>query len=193
MQRDISTGQGSTSADAMPASQDAVPGIWPAVIIAILCAVAGGTWLASGLTTATTPSNKGDLVASELAQVNDQDIDGALTTLIGDAAFVAQFKKRADGCQRPLAWVSLVRGSAQVPAQIRLQSGSYYSPVFSVTAVPVRVAIPYPAPYEVGHGALTAFDVGGSAVVALLPAWQLAGRDAGITHQVLWHPNKRCQ
>jgi hypothetical protein len=193
MQRDISAGQGSTSADATSASQGAVPGLWPAAIIAILCAVVSWTWLATGLTTATAPSSNDDVAASELAQVNDQDIDGALTTLVGDAAFMAQFKKRADGCQRPLAWVSLARGSAQAPARIRLQSGSYYSPVFTVTDAPVRVAIPYPALYEAGRGALTAFDVGGSAIVALLPAWRVSGQNAGITHQVLWHPNKRCQ
>jgi hypothetical protein len=135
----------------------------------------------------------GDLVASELAQVDDHDMNGALSTLIGDAAFVAQFKQRVDSCARPLAWVSLARGSAQTPAKIRLQSGSYFSPVFNVADMPTRVAIPYPAPYEAGQGALTAFDIGGSTVVALLPAWQVSERSAGTTHQVLWHPNKRCQ
>jgi len=192
MQRDISIGRASTSVEPMQGNQGAVPGLWLAAVMTVLCSVVSGAWLASGLTTTASPTNMGDLVASELARVDDHDIDGALTTLVGDAAFMAQFKQRADGCQRPLAWVSLARGSAQTPAKIRLQSGSYYSPVFNVADMPTRVAIPYPAPYEAGHGTLTAFDIGGSTVVALLPAWQVSERSAGIARQVHWHPNKRC-
>ena len=191
MQQDIPTERDASLAEATQGRQNGVPGIWLAAMMTIFCFVISGAWLASDPTTASTSA--GDFVPSELAQVADNDIDGALGTMSGDSGFLAQFKQRADGCQRPLAWVSLAGGSAQPPAKIRLQSGSYFSPVFDVTDVPVRVAIPYPAPYEAGRGTLTAIDVGGSAVIALMPAWRVLGRNAGITHQVLWHPNKRCQ
>jgi hypothetical protein len=193
MQQNISAGRGSTSAQATQGKLGGIPGLWQAVAMVLLLAVIGGTWLASSVaTTSQTPSANG-LVAGALAQVDDEDIDGALTTLDGGPAFTAQFRQRADGCARPLAWVTLTRISAQTPAKIRLQSGSYVSPVFNVAEMPTRVAIPYPAPYETGRGSITAFDIGGDAVVELLPAWRVSERSTGITHQVVWHPNKRCQ
>jgi len=61
-----------------------------------------------------------------------------------------------------------------------------------VSAKPVRVAIPFPAPYETGHGALTAIDVGGSATISLLPSWRVSAQDGKTTRAVTWHPVKNC-
>jgi hypothetical protein len=192
-QRDISAGRGSTSAEATQGKSGGTPGLWLAAAMALLVAVISGTWLASSVATTSQPPSANGLVASELAQVDDQDIDGALTTLDGGAAPTAQFRQRTDGCVRPLAWVTLTRVSTQTPAKIRLQSGPYVSPIFNVAEMPTRVAIPYPAPYETGRGTITAFDIGGDAIVEMLPPWRVSERSTGVTRQVVWHPNKRCQ
>ena len=53
---------------------------------------------------------------SELAQVDDQDIDNALTTMNGPSDYLAQFKERGAGCPRPLAWVALAKARGQPAA-----------------------------------------------------------------------------
>jgi hypothetical protein len=191
-QQDLPAGQGRMSAEARQSSQGAIPGLWLAAAAMTLSAIVCGTWLALGVGAANNPPGAAGSAASELSQVDDKDVDGAVATLDGNAAFVAQFRQSA-GCSRPLAWVSLMRGPGQPPAKIRLQSGAYFSPIFDLSDSPARVAIPYPAPYESGHGSLTAFVIGGRAVVALLPAWQVSEQSSSRTRQVVWHPNKRCQ
>ncbi|MGA9868046.1 MAG: hypothetical protein WBQ75_16600 [Acetobacteraceae bacterium] len=110
----------------------------------------------------------------------------------GSTAFLAQFRQRTGGCPRPLAWVSLGRAAAQPAGTVRLRSGTYFSPVFKLTDIPVRIAIPYPGPYETGHGTLMAMNAGGSAIVALVPAW-VSARGGEATREVTWHPSKRCK
>ncbi len=159
--------------------------------MAVLSGIVCWIWLLSGVARDARPDS-GQYVISELAPVADQDLAGALTTMAGSNAFLAQFKQRATGCPQPLAWVSVARLTGQPPGTVRLQSGNYLSPVFDLSDAPVRVAIPYPAPYETGYGKLTAMDAGGSAVVSLLPAWRVSTQDGGATHGVTWHPAKRC-
>lgn len=132
-------------------------------------------------------------VTSELAQVDDQDIAAALTTMDGSTAFLAQFKERKAGCRLPLAWVTLVRAPGQPHGTIRFRSGTYFSPVVELSDVPERVAIPYPTSYETGHGALTVMTAGGSAVVALTPALHVSSQSGNATHAVTWHVSNRCR
>lgn len=129
----------------------------------------------------------------ELAQVEDQDIAPALGTMGGSRSFQAGFKQGQASCPRPLAWVSLTPLKSGQPIAVRLRSGNYVSPSFNLVDTPIRVALPYPAPYEVGHGTLSVIATGGGAAVSLLPAWRVAG-GAGLTsHEVSWHPRARCQ
>jgi hypothetical protein len=147
-------------------------------------------WLSSGRAN---PSETTAPNVSALTEIQEHDIAGALTTLSLPNAGLAQFREAKDrGCRRPLAWVSLATPPGQPPSRIRLISGTYYSPVFDVSATPVRVALPYPAPYQTGHGALTAIDVGGSAVISLLPPWQVSAQDGRTTRAVTWNPAKNC-
>jgi hypothetical protein len=130
---------------------------------------------------------------SNLTEVEENEVAGAATTMSLPNAGLAQFREGKDGsCRRPLAWVSLASAPGEPPSRIRLISGTYYSPVFEVSAVPVRVAIPFPAPYETGRGVLTVIDVGGSATISLRPAWRVSAQDGKTTHAVTWHPVKSC-
>ncbi len=127
---------------------------------------------------------------SELAQVEDRDIPAALETMVGAPPFLSLFEARPDGCSRPLAWVSLALKPGEPAGTIRIQSGGYSSPIFELSEVPKRVAIPYPAAYESGHGTLQVLEVGGKAIVSLLPAWNVTG--SASAREVVWHPAKRC-
>jgi hypothetical protein len=157
-----------------------------AVIAGVIC----WFWLSPGRASAFKPTAPN---VSELTEVEQREIAGALTTMSLPNAALAKFREGDDGaCRRPLAWLSLVSAPGEPPSRIRLISGTYYSPVFEVSATPVRVALPFPAPYETGHGELTAIAVGGSATISLLPAWRVSPQDGKTTHLVTWHPVKTC-
>jgi hypothetical protein len=146
-------------------------------------------WLRSEFALATAA---GGTIASNIADIADSDVTSALKTIDGPAAFLARFKERAYGCREPLAWVSVAAAPGQPAGTIRLRSGNYFSPVFDLSATPVRVAIPYPAPYETGRGMLTVAAAGGSAIIALVPAWHVASQDGEATRVVVWHPTRHC-
>jgi hypothetical protein len=168
----------------------ALPGIGLTMAIAVISGIVCWFWLASGRAD---PLKSIAPNMSELTEVEEHDISDALTTMSPPNSALAQFREGQNGsCRRPLAWVSLVSAPGEPPSHIRLISGTYYSPVFEVSATPVRVALPFPAPYETGHGVLTAIDVGGRAAVALLPAWRVSAQDGKATHMVTWHPVKNC-
>jgi hypothetical protein len=168
-----------------------VPGLLPAVVVATLSGV--GFWLF--LTSAVTgelPRDAANATASELAVVDQRDAAAALATMDGSTEFLAQFKQQKNGCPHPLAWVSVARAPGQPAGTIRLRSGNYFSPIFTLSDVPARVAIPYPSPYETGHGTLVAMHDGGAAVIALSPPWQVTQGD-GPARQVTWPIALRCK
>jgi hypothetical protein len=160
-------------------------------MVAVLSGIASWFWLMSDIAMPSA-AESGDWAVSDLAEVGDQDVADALTTIDGSSAFRAKFTDGKNGCRQKLAWVSLVSAPGQPPARLRIKSGEYYSPIFTVSAAPVRVAIPYPGPYETGHGKLTAIDTGGSVMIALRPAWQVPAKDGQATRDVTWQAGKRC-
>jgi len=149
-------------------------------------------WLIPALATGAADRPAADASISELAPVDEQDIDGAIGTLGGSPEFLASAKDRGKACPRPLAWVSVMREPGQPAAKVRLRSGNYFSPLFQLTDVPTRIAIPYPAPYDRGAGSLAIVGAGIHAVVALRPAWHVDAQGDGAARNVTWHPVKRC-
>ena len=171
----------------LPAGEG-IPGLWLATGIALVAGIL--TWILLGdITTSSAPSAT-EVGLSQLAQVEDADLAEALTTMNGESAFLARFKKNAKECPSPLAWVSVVGSPGQPPSIMRLQSGTYFSPLFKISETPVRVAIPYPAPYETGHGSLMA--IGGSATIALQPAWHVNAPSSAVARNVIWRVIDRC-
>jgi len=185
--------QGTEAQYAAPRRQSASapPGLGLATAIAVIVGTLGGWWLASGRSQ---PPEPDEPDVSALQEVVEPEVMDALGTMNLSDAAIAQFREgKPRGCRRPLAWVAVASLPGASPSRIRLISGNYYSPVFEVTATPVRVALPFPAPYETGHGTLTAIEVGGSASVSLLPAWRVAAQDGKLTRTVRWHPLQKCQ
>jgi hypothetical protein len=168
-------------------------GTWPAATVVLLSGIACWLWLASGMGTTMPPRTAAAVAGAELAQVEPQDIDGALSTMSGSPGTMAQFRQRTDGCPLPLAWVSVALAPGQQAGTIRIRSGNYFSPIFTLGEAPVRVAIPYPAPYQVGTGTLAAMHTGGGAVIALAPAWLVPAENSAATRQVSWPVTNRCR
>lgn len=158
----------------------------------ILAAILSWFWFLPGVSAQLTAR----AIAAEtstLDRVGSNDIVNALRTMNGSADFLTQFKARKDGCPMPLAWVSLVGAPKGQPEGLRITSGSYVSPEFDMSGdVPVRIAVPFPAPYEAGHGTIEVTSVGSGATVALSPALHVAPGTQRIVKQVVWEPDKRC-
>jgi hypothetical protein len=150
-------------------------------------------WLTSAGMTAAPPASGTATITSEVAQVADQDVTAALTTMNGSLSFLTQFRQRTGGCPLPLAWVSVARVPGQPSGTVRFRSGTYFPPVFDLSDIPQRVALPYPGPYETGHGALTVMNAGGGAIVALTPALQVSTQSSNATRAVTWPVNNRCR
>src|SRR5947209_6124928 len=165
-----------------------LPGRWWATAAVSLSAVACWFWLIPGLQTLESrPIDT--FAANELAPIADRDLTAALSTMEGTPKFLSQFKSETSGCPTPMAWIAIMRGPGQTPTKIRVQSGSYFSPAFDLPATPMRIAIPYPAPYESGHGQLTVMTYGGGATLALAPAWQVPPNAGPTTRGVVWQPS----
>ena len=168
----------------------APPGLGVTLAIAVISGIVCWFWLIAGRANPLKPRAPD---VSDLTEVEAGEVAGAMTTMSLPNSALAQFQQgKENSCRRPLAWVSLVAAPGEPPSRIRLISGTYYSPVFEVSATPVRIAIPFPAPYETGHGVLTAIDVGGSATLSLLPSWRVSAQDGQVTRAVTWQPVKSC-
>ena len=184
--------RGTAAAPRRSGEEGEASGTWAAVAVVALSGIACWFWLASAMGTATPPRPAAAGAIAELAQVEPQDINGALSTMNGSPGALAQFGQRENRCPLPLAWVS-VAGAPGQPGTIRLKSGSYFSPIFPLGDAPVRIAIPYPAPYEAGNGMLVAMHTGGGAVIGLVPAWQVPADNSTATRQVRWPVTSRCR
>lgn len=178
---------GAERADQRPAS-----GALPALAAALLAAVLSWFWLIPTVSALSANSPDGAAAPAMLAGIADTDIADALKTMSGSANFLAQFRKKKAGCPSPLAWVSIARMQGQDGQPLRLQSGRYLSPLFMPGDTPLRVAIPYPAPYETGHGELGVIGTGGGVVLALDPPWSTAAGVHIAVHRVRWIPSKHC-
>jgi hypothetical protein len=176
--------------DATAAKQvGAVPGLWPAAVMVLLSGLA----CLYGLMSANAADPAAAVDATGLAEVAEADLPGALTTMSDANGFLAQFKQRSKGCPLPLAWISIAVEPGHPNEAVRVRSGKYFSPLFTATSVPVRIAIPYPGPYPSGHGELAIYGAKAPLVVALSPAWHATATDGEMTHNVSWRPTPRCE
>lgn len=125
-----------------------------------------------------------------LAVVAQADIANAATSLTqAGAATLVEDAKR---CNIPLAFVTVSKGTAGTGSTVRIKSGSYVSPYFLVADVPLRIAIPFPAPYGSGSGTLTVDGNAGGAIVGLSPRKVLAELPGSQSIPVTWRARNPC-
>lgn len=193
MTRDMETSNQPSGAKAM--KNGLAPGLLSFAMIAVLVGVVFWLWLTEAFTTLPVSDTSGQFLNSELAQVGDQDIPDALKTMGGLPRFLDRFRQRDASCPLPLAWVSIAKaaGATPMPGTIRVRSGNYLSPPFSLTDTPVRIAIPYPSSYETGTGQLAVVGTGAPATISLMPAWSVSyDQNNMAVHNVHWSPVTRC-
>jgi hypothetical protein len=88
-----------------------------------------------------------------------------------DPATSEKLASRAKECSVPLAQVAIWKTPGASGGAIRIRSGSYISPVFTLNDTPQRVAIPFPAPYASGQGLISVEGAADGAVISISPAW----------------------
>jgi hypothetical protein len=128
-----------------------------------------------------------------LSLVAPAEITDASRTL--DPASSEQLASRAKECSVPLAQVAIWKTPGASGGAIRIRSGSYTSPVFTLTDAPQRVAIPFPAPYASGQGVISVESVGGAAdgaVISVSPAWHINSLPGSASLDVVWTPKDPC-
>ena len=121
------------------------------------------------------------------------DIQAALATMSHRGAFAQKIAEEDRNCPLHLAYVTIQRDPAQPAGQetaVRIVSGGYVSPLFALGPAPMRVAIPFPAPFSVGHGTISVVANGG-AIVSLLPSWHLLPQGPNV-QAVSWQPGPDC-
>jgi hypothetical protein len=109
----------------------------------------------------------GDSAQPAVTFVAKSDLGAAATTLTPSAA--SALIEDAQRCRIPLVSMTIERGSAALGSIIRIRSGSYVSPYFTVTDLAQRIAVPYPAPYGSGSGSFVVEGNATGVIVGLTP------------------------
>lgn len=165
-----------------------VPGIWSALAVLVASA---GLFSYVGLTRSTPETTQTAAGQSQLAEVAPADMPDALKTVDESPDQLKQFKD-GEACRSRLASITLARDPGQPAGRIRLQSGHYISPAFDLSDAPVRVALPYPAPYAAGHGTISVVGSTASVQVALTPPWHVQPQGGWQARNVTWTPVGGC-
>lgn len=125
-----------------------------------------------------------------LSYVAQRDISAAATTLTPSAA--GPLVQEAESCKVPLVSMTIARGTADIGSTVRIRSGSYVSPYFTVTEGMQRIAVPYPGPYGSGSGTFIVEGNAHGAILGLTPTKVLIDLPAAQTIPVVWRPVNPC-
>jgi hypothetical protein len=132
----------------------------------------------------------GDPAQPTLNYVAQSDIGAAATTLTPSAA--GALVDDAQRCKIPLVSMTIEKGTAAIGSTIRIRSGSYVSPYFTITEGVQRVAVPYPAPYGAGSGTMVIEGSANGAIVGFTPVRKMIDLPGTQTIPVVWRPVNPC-
>jgi hypothetical protein len=156
----------------------------------LVVGIVGGLLTASAVVLALNggpPFIKKDATLSIVAPAEIRDASRTL-----DPATSEQLASRAKECSVPLAQVAIWKTPGASGGAIRIRSGSYISPVFTLTDAPQRVAIPFPAPYASGQGVISVEGAADGAVISVSPAWHINSPVGSASLHVIWTPKDPC-
>jgi hypothetical protein len=168
-----------------PAKTTRNPAIFGAVGLVLTLAVAGFVLTKSDLGI---PS--GDAAHTTLGFVAQRDIGAAAATLTPSAA--GALVEEAQRCKIPLVSMTIEKGTAAIGSTIRIRSGSYVSPYFTITEGVQRVAVPYPAPYGAGSGTMVIEGSANGAIVGFTPVRKMIDLPGTQSIPVVWRPVNPC-
>jgi hypothetical protein len=132
----------------------------------------------------------GDPSQPTLTFVDQRDLGAAAATLTPSAA--GALVEDAQRCKIPLASMTIERGTAAIGSTIRIRSGSYISPYFTITEGMQRIAVPYPAPYGSGAGTMVVEGNAGGAIIGLTPARIITELPGAQSVPVVWRAVNPC-
>jgi hypothetical protein len=132
----------------------------------------------------------GDPAQPTVTFVAQSDLGAAATTLTPSAA--GALIEDAQRCKVPLVSMTISRGSAALGGTIRIRSGSYVSPYFTVTDATQRIAVPYPAPYGSGAGTFVIEGTATGAIVGLTPTKAMLELPGAQSVPVAWRAVSPC-
>jgi hypothetical protein len=132
----------------------------------------------------------GDAAQPTVAFVAKADLGAAATTLTPSAA--GALIEDAERCRIPLISLTIERGSSAIGDTIRIRSGSYVSPYFTITAAAQRIAVPFPSPFGSGSGSLVIEGNATGAAISLSPAKVMAGLPDAQSIPVVWRATSPC-
>ena len=132
----------------------------------------------------------GDPAQPTLTSVAKSDLGAAAGTLAPSAA--GALIADAQACKVPLVSMTIERGSAALGSTIRIRSGSYISPYFTVTDAMQRIAVPYPAPYGSGVGTFVVEGNATGAILGLTPTRVMVGLPDPQSIPVVWRAVSPC-
>jgi hypothetical protein len=122
--------------------------------------------------------------------VAQRDISEAAATLTPSAA--GALVDDAERCKIPLVSMTIAKGTAAVGSIVRIRSGSYVSPYFTVTEAMQRIAVPYPAPYGSGAGTFIVEGNANGAILGLTPTKTLLDLPGTQSIPVVWRAVSPC-
>jgi hypothetical protein len=125
-----------------------------------------------------------------VSYVAQRDLGEAATTLTPAAA--GALVEDAQRCKIPLASMTIAKGTAAIGSTLRIRSGSYVSPYFTVTENMQRIAMPYPAPYGSGAGTFVVEGNATGAILGLTPTRVLIELPGAQSIPVVWRAVNPC-
>jgi hypothetical protein len=132
----------------------------------------------------------GDAGQTTVSFVAQRDIGEAAATLTPSAA--AALVEDAQRCKIPLVSMTISRGTAPIGSTIRIRSGSYVSPYFTITEAMQRFAVPYPAPYGSGSGTFVVEGNASGAILGLTPTRAMTELPGAQSIPVAWRAVSPC-
>jgi hypothetical protein len=156
-----------------------------AVGVLLTLGAAGLAWKNAGI-----GIMSGDAVQPTIIFVAHSDIGAAATTLTPSAA--GALVEDAERCKIPLVSLTIARGTASIGRTVRIRSGSYVSPYFTITEAMQRIAVPYPAPYGSGAGTFVVEGTATGAILGLAPGKILTELPAAQSIPVVWRTTSPC-
>jgi hypothetical protein len=154
--------------------------------VLVTLAVAGLVLMKSGISLPT----GGDPAQPTLSFVAKSDLGPAAATLTPSAA--GALVADAQQCKIPLVSMTISKGTAPIGSTIRIRSGSYVSPYFTITEEMQRIAVPYPAPYGAGAGTMVVEGNAGGAIVGFTPTKIMTDLPGIQSVPVVWRPVNPC-
>lgn len=127
--------------------------------------------------------------SSELDQVASADLDLAASSF--PRAELGTHIEDAKACRIPLTFVTLVPRNGST-GHVRIRSGDYWTPVIHLGTAPIRVGLPYPAPYPTGIGDFQLEGDGASFDMYLRPGWVGGTLQGTATVHVWWRVKAPC-